>query len=155
MLALRSLAAALAVAALALPATAYAQSAESFAAWGARLGKAAQPCPLQPVSAAQALQNPFFDFNGDKSVASFSCQQIGPFQLNPSGPWFMQNVKGLKPPGECVTFKPNCRVNSIRVCSLAAANGTAGPFGGPVGRFRCEKLWDEEYRAPADPPERG
>lgn len=127
---------------------AQAQSAASWVAWGARLGKPVNACPTAAVPPAQNATNPWFDFNGAFAIPGFSCQQIGSFpSLNtPHGPWFMQNVKGLRPPA-CLTFHPYCRANSVRMCSVKAIGRTnlTGPFGGTVGPKGCEKLWDEEY----------
>jgi hypothetical protein len=133
-------------AAAATPAPCLAQSAVAFAAWGARLQKPASVCPTAPVPAQQNDTNPFFAFNGDATVPNFSCQQIGPFpSLNtPHGPWFMQNVKGLKPKS-CKQLNP-CRVNAARMCSLNSNHGPSptGPFGGGIGPAGCEALWTEE-----------
>ena len=128
------------------PSAAVAQSAASWTAWSARLSMPVNVCPTAPVPPQQEDTNPFFGFNGDPTVTSFSCQQIGPFQsLNtPHGPWFMQNVKGLKPK-KCQGTTP-CRVNAVRMCSLNDQHGPnpTGPFGGGVGPAGCEALWTEE-----------
>jgi hypothetical protein len=140
----------IATAMAATPGPAAAQPVTSFSAWTTDLGKVAQTCPTADVPPAQQATNPYFKFNGDPTVAGFGCQQVGPFpSLNtPHGPWFMQNVKGLKPNG---CGPASCRTNAVRMCSLKAAGlpNVTGPFGGVVGPAGCEKLWVEEYQAPA------
>src|SRR5204863_249217 len=102
------------------PETAAAQPVASFSAWATSLGKTAQACPTADLPPAQQATNPYFKFNGDPTVAGFGCQQVGPFPglSTPHGPWFMQNVKGLKPPAPAPA---TLRVNTVRMCSLKAA----------------------------------
>ncbi len=128
-------------------APASAQSAQSWIAWANpnRLNMPVNACPTTPIPKSQEATNPWFDFNGTFAISGFSCQQIGPFpSLNtPHGPWFMQNVKGLRP-NSCASSP--CRVNAVRICSLNALHGPnpTGPFGGVVGARGCEGLWSEE-----------
>ena len=140
----------IATVAITTPDYAAAQPVASFSDWATSLGKTSQACPTAEVPPAQQATNPYFPFNGDPTVAGFGCQQVGPFHsLNtPHGPWFMQNVRGLEPTS-CA--QPNCRTNTVRMCSLKAAGlpNVTGPFGGPVGPAGCEKLWVETYQLPS------
>jgi hypothetical protein len=126
---------------------AHAQDLKAFDRWGADLGRQSQPCPL--VAPTLPQQNAYFGFNGNHNVPGFDCRQVGPFYLNNAW-WFVQNVKGLQPNGPCQNFGPNCRIDSVRLCSTSYVGSTTpvyGPFGGLVGSKGCEKLWAEEVKS--------
>lgn len=108
---------------------------------------------------------PYFGFNGTPEA----CQQSGPFRLKallndrlhfpPSDDvWYVQNITKIIPP-KCNVVAYPCAVRTVRICSTKYVwpddlrrPGTrqplarTGPFGGPLGRGGCEKLWFEEYK---------